>query len=119
MLVAKLMDHSVNPVCLKVFLNLKPWFADIFQRFGIGYPLFIGSGFDGNIAESADDAEESSGDMELDSSGEGSDVADAAKDKILAKISSLFDSAPGNPDVSNSAPGTPDVQGCQMVIARF
>ena len=57
--------------------------------------------------------------MELDSSGEGGDVADAAKDKILAKISSLFDSAPGNPDVSNSAPGTPDVQGCQMAIARF
>ena len=46
-----------------------------------------------NIEDATDDAKESSGDIELDGSGEGGDVADAAKDKILAKISSLFDSA--------------------------
>ena len=68
-----------------------------------------GSNDEDGIADAPDDAKESSGDMELDGSGEGGDVADAAKDKILAKISSLFDLASGSPDVSDSGSGTPDV----------
>ena len=58
-----------------------------------------------------DDTKESSGDNKLDSG----DLANAAKDEILAKISSLFGSAHGNPDGSKSAIGTPgDVRSTPM-----